>query len=132
MESGGKRGQQYRLCGGWSPRKPAVSAVEGPKPSKALNSLAARNGPYDNKRLRPRRNRIWQRRVRRFMRQIFFAREKAQKRTALERVVVADSAAQHGVARLKRIQHGALRDRAMDFDRHLAPDVGQSPEVLWK
>lgn len=107
-------------------------ASRPPKPSKALNSLAARNGPYDNKRLRPRRNRVWQRCVRRFMRQIFLAGEEAQKRTALQRVVVADSAAQHREAGLKCVEDRALRDRAIDFDRHLAPDVGQSPEVLWK
>jgi len=43
--------------------------------------------------------------------------------------VVADGAAQHGIAGLERVQHRALRDRAFDFERHLAADVRQGSEM---
>jgi len=121
------------LCGDGRPALPSRAKLGGCRNcDNSEFSLAARNGPYDNKRLRPRCNRVWQRCVRRFMRQIFLAGEEAQKRPALERVVIADRAAQHRILSLKRIQHGALRGRAINFDHHLAPDMGQGPEVLWK
>jgi len=61
--------------------------------------------------------------------EVFFTGEEAQKGAALLRVVVADGAAQHGIAGLERVQHRALRDRAFDFERHLAADVRQGSEM---
>src|SRR5947209_11628322 len=58
--------------------------------------LAAGNGPDDDKRLLPRRDRVGQWGVRRLMGQVLLAGEEAQERTALLRNVVADGAAQHG------------------------------------
>ena len=64
--------------------------------------------------------------------EVFFTGEEAQKGAALLRVVVADRAAQHGIAGLERVQHRALCDRALDFERHLAADVRQSSEMEGK
>ena len=86
-------------------------------------ALTASNGPDHNKRLFPGCDCIGERGVGRLVGEVFFAGEEAQERAALLRVVVADGAAQHGIAGLERVQHRALRDRALDFERHLTADV---------
>ena len=65
------------------------------------------------------------------MRQILFAREEAQERPALLRNVIADGAAQHGIAGLKCVEHGALGDGHPDLDFDVAGDVRQRSEV-WR
>ena len=90
---------------------------------------SAGDGPDDDERLLPRCDSIRQRGVGRLVGQIFLAGEEAQERAALLGVVVADGAAQHGIARLKCVQHRTLRDRTIDFERHLAADVGEVSEV---
>jgi len=92
-------------------------------------ALTTRNGPDHNKRLFPGCDCIGERGVGRLVGEVFFAGEEAQEGAALLRVVVADGAAQHGIAGLERVQHRALRDRTIDFERHLAPDVGEVSEV---
>ena len=66
------------------------------------------------------------------MRQILFAGKKAQKWPALERDMIADSAPQHGVARLERIEYRTLRHRSGDFEDHLVADVRQVAEMVRK
>jgi hypothetical protein len=44
--------------------------------------------------------------------------------------MVADGAAQHGIARLQRVEHGSERGCASDFNRHLAADVRQRSQVV--
>ena len=51
--------------------------------------LAAGDGPDDDKRLLPRRDRVWQWGVGRVVGEVFFAGEEAQEGAAFERVVVA-------------------------------------------
>ena len=63
------------------------------------------------------------------MGEVLLTGEEAQEGAALLGVVVADGAAQHGIAGFERVQHRALRDRALDFERHLAADVRQSSEM---
>jgi hypothetical protein len=63
------------------------------------------------------------------VREIFFAGEEAQKGAALFGVVVAYGSAQHRIADLERIQHGALRDWAFKFERYLGVGVRQGSEV---
>ena len=92
-------------------------------------ALTTRNGPDHNKRLFPGCDRIGERGVGRLVGEVFFAGEEAQKGAALLRVVIADGAAQHGIAGLERVQHRALRDRALDVERHLAADVRQGSEM---
>jgi hypothetical protein len=43
--------------------------------------------------------------------------------------MVADGAAQHGIAGLERVQHRALRDRGFDFESYLGADLGQGAEM---
>ena len=91
--------------------------------------LSTRDGPDHDKWLLPRRNCVGKRGVGRLVGEVFFTGEEAQKGAALLRVVVADGAAQHGIAGLERVQHRALRDRRRDFERHLAADVRQVSEM---
>ena len=85
--------------------------------------------PDDQKRLRARRDRVGQRRVRRLVRQILLAGEEPHERPALLRDVIADRAAQHRIAGLERVEDRALRDRALDVELHLAADVRQRPQM---
>ena len=97
--------------------------------ARVTGPLPARNRPNDNKRLLPGRDGIGERGVGRLVGEVFFAGEEAQERAALLRVVVADGSAQHGIARLERVEHGTQRDRSLDFERHLAADVRQVAEM---
>jgi hypothetical protein len=58
------------------------------------------------------------------MREIALAREKPQKSPAPLRAMIADGATQNRVLFFKRIEHRTLRDRTIDFKRHLAIDPG--------
>ena len=66
------------------------------------------------------------------MGEIFFAGEETQERSPLLRPVVADGAAQHGIAGLECIENGTLRDWTRDFEFDLAADVRQRAKMLWK
>src|SRR5438876_2956536 len=94
-------------------------------------ALAAGNGPDDEKRFCPRRDRVGQRGVRRFVGQILLAGEEPQERTALLRDVVADRPAQHWIARLERVNDRALRGLTLNVELHLAADARQSPQ-MWR
>ena len=50
----------------------------------------------------------------------------------MQSAVVADSAAQHGIVGLKRVEDGALRDRTFDLKFDFTPNVGQRAKMLWK
>src|SRR5438309_7756521 len=65
---------------------------------------APRDGPDDEKRLRPRRHRIGEGGVRRLVGQVALAGKETQERPALLRDVVPDRAAQHGIAGLERVE----------------------------
>jgi hypothetical protein len=66
------------------------------------------------------------------MRQIFLAGEKPQERPPLLRDLIADGAAQHGIAGLECVKNRALCDRTLDLEFDLAADVRQRPKVLRK
>jgi len=70
--------------------------------------------------------------IRRLERQILLASEEAQERTALERNVIANRPAQHGVSSLEGIENGSLRRRPIDLELDLRPYVGQRAQVLRK
>ena len=91
--------------------------------------LAAGDGADDEKRLRPARYRFGQGMVGRFEGPILAAGKKSQEGPALQGDVVADGAAQHGVASLERVQNGALGDLAVDLDAHLGADVRQRAQM---
>src|SRR5688572_8571170 len=73
--------------------------------------LAAGDRADDQERFLSRRHRFGQRCIGRFQREILLAGEVAQERPAVEGAVVANGAAQHGVAGLQGIQHRPLRHR---------------------
>jgi hypothetical protein len=66
------------------------------------------------------------------MRQIFLAGEESKERSALQSAVIPNRSPEHRICRLNRIQYGPLRNRALDLDRHFAPDVRQGTEMLRK
>lgn len=103
-------------------RRESWFAYEGP--------LASGNGPYDQKRFRPRRDRVRQRRVWRRMRQIFLAGEETQERPALPGNLIANGPAQHRIASLERVQQRAQRGRTFDIERHFARGVRQCSQML--
>src|SRR5260370_38791292 len=74
-----------------------------------LRSLPAGDGADHKKGLFALRDALRQRMVGRFERPIFAADEEAQKGPALERIVIADRAAQHGLGSFERVQNGSLR-----------------------
>src|SRR5947207_15661002 len=80
-------------------------------------ALTTRNGPDHNKRLFPGRDGVGEWGVGRLVGEVFFAGEEAQKGAALLRVVVADCAAQPGIAARDRVRHPSPLDRALDFER---------------
>src|SRR2546422_7983266 len=92
-------------------------------------ALAAGNGPYDEKGLRPHRDRVGQRSVRLFVGQVLLAGEESYKRGALLRDVIADRPAQHRIAGLERVEDRALRGLTLAVERHLAVDVRQRPQT---
>ena len=66
------------------------------------------------------------------MRKILLAREESQERPALQRDVIANRPAQHGIVGLKRVEHRTKRDWTFDVERHLAADVRQRSQMLWE
>ena len=92
--------------------------------------MAAGNGPDNAKRLRAAGHGLGQGRVGRFVGQIFYAGEEAQERPPLLGGVVADGAAQDGVARLQRIEQRPLCGRPANFDRDLRARPGQGAQVV--
>jgi hypothetical protein len=94
--------------------------------------LAAGNGPYDDKGLRPRGDRIWQRGIWQLMGKVLLTGEEPQERTALLRDVIADRAAQRGIAGLECVKDRALRGRTLDVELHLAAKVRQRPKMSWE
>ena len=65
------------------------------------------------------------------MGQVLLAGEEAQERPALLCDVVADGAAQHGIAGLERVEDRALRDLSLDLEHQLAADVRQVAQ-MWR
>src|SRR5258706_3392570 len=63
------------------------------------------------------------------MREIPRASEESQKGPALCGDVIADRAAQRGIASLERIEKGPARDPPCDVQRHLGVDARQRPQV---
>ena len=66
------------------------------------------------------------------MRKIFFAGEETQERSPLQSAVVADRAAQHGIASFKRVKDGPLRDRIFDLKFDFTSNVGEGAKMLRK
>src|SRR2546429_8035453 len=94
-----------------------------------LTSSPPGDRPDHEKWFRSRYDGVGQRSVRRLVRQVPLARKEPQNRPPPLGDVVADRAAQHGIARLERVQYGAPSDAARHVDLHFAFDLRQRPEV---
>ena len=99
------------------------------QPAAADRPLPPGDRPYDEQRLRSRRDSVRQRSVRRLMRKVLRASEESQERTALLRNVIPNCSAQHRIAGLQRVKDRALRDRARDLQLHVAANLRQRPQV---
>jgi len=91
--------------------------------------LAAGDGPHDQERLNPQRDRVGQRGIRGFVGQILLAGEEPHERSALLRDMVADRPAQHRIPGLERVEDRALRSRALNLKLYLAVDARQRPQM---
>jgi hypothetical protein len=63
------------------------------------------------------------------MRKVLRASEESQERTALLRDVIANRSSQHRIAGLERVEHRALRDRALDLQLYVAANMRQRSQV---
>ena len=77
-------------------------------------------------------DRVRKRRVWLFVRKILAAGKESQERTALLRDVIADRAFETWITGFKRVEHRALRGLRLDFERHLALDARQRPQMRRK
>ena len=75
---------------------------------------------------------VWQRVVRRVVRQILFAGEESKERTALKCVMVADGPAEHGIARLQGVEDRSHGDRPFDVNLHFAAGLRQIAQMIRK
>ena len=64
------------------------------------------------------------------MGEIFLAGKEAQEGTAVLGIVVADGSAEHGVAGFEGVEDRAQCRLALDFELHLAVDLGEGAEML--
>src|SRR4051812_28123400 len=93
--------------------------------------LSSRNGSQNNQRLFSSRDFIRQTRINGLVRQVLLASEETQKGSTLLRGVIADGAAQHGIALLERIEDRLYCDFAVEFEFHIAANLGQSSQ-MWR
>src|SRR6185369_7946358 len=119
----------------------AVAARIGPETrSSAASSgriqaliYTARDGPHDQKRFGPRCDRVGQRGVRRFVRQVLLASEEPHERPALLRDVVANRALQHWIPGLECVENRALRHWTCNLELNFAAaELSQSSQVRRK
>src|SRR3989442_13432211 len=96
-----------------------------------LAGSAAGDGPDDEKRLCPRRDRVGKRGIWGVVGQVPLARKDSQERPSLRGDVVADRPSEHGIAGLERVEHCASSDPPQNVELHLAFDLGQRPQV-WR
>lgn len=90
-----------------------------------ISGLTAGNRAQYDKRLLPRHDRFGQDSIWRFVRKVLFACEEAEERTALQRDVVANGSAQHGILGLERVEDRALRHGCPHLKRQFCTDMGQ-------
>jgi hypothetical protein len=93
----------------------------------ASHISATSNRSHDQKRLRAGRDRFGQWRIRRIVRQILLTGEESNERTALERDLIANRTAQHGISRLQRVEHSPLCHLASDLDLHFTRNLRERP-----
>ena len=94
--------------------------------------LPTRNCTDDQEWFRPIRNRVRQRRIGRFMRQIFAARKKTDHWPANLRHMITHCPAQHRIFRFNRVQQRALSQRSIELKSYFTVDVRQRTQIRRK
>jgi hypothetical protein len=91
--------------------------------------LAAGDGAEDDERLAGSDDWLRKRFVGRIVREVFLAGEVADEGAALQAVVIADGAAEHGVAGFERVEDCGDGDRSRDLKRNFRADTGEITQV---
>src|SRR3954447_10219698 len=104
-----------------SPNIPAFSRTT----SFANARLTARDRPDDQVGLLARSDRIRQRRVGVFMREVLLAGVKTDERPALVRDMIAGCTAEHWIFRFERVEYRPLRHRRLDLELDFACNSGE-------
>ena len=93
-------------------------------------ALAAGYRAHDQKGFCARGNRVGQRGVRWFMRQVLPAGEEPQERPALPGDMIADRPKQHRITRLECVDDRSLRDLAVNVYLHFVVDPRQCSQMV--
>jgi hypothetical protein len=104
----------------------------GPAQQNYGDYLATRNCTDDQEWFRSIRNRIWQRRIGGFMRQIFAAREKTDHWSANLRHMITHCPAQHRIFSFNCVQQRALSQRSVELKSYFPLDVRQRTQIRRK
>ncbi len=94
--------------------------------------LSSRHGPYDQQWLRSAYHNCGEGSIRRFVREILLAGEKANERPSAFRHVIADGASQHRILTLQGIEDRIHRNWAGNIQRDFAADSRECPQMLWQ
>ncbi len=94
--------------------------------------LSPRQRPDDQKRLCSGGDRVGEQSIRRIVGQVLLTGKEAEEGSAVERNVVADGAAKHGIAGFQGVEDGLHGDRAVHFELDLPADAGKGAEMIWK
>ena len=100
-----------------------------PRRRAGLAVLAPGDGPYNEERLFPRRDRVGEQSPRLLMGKVLPAGKEPQKRTALPSLVIADRPAQHRIARFQSLQNRPRRHRTLHRKLHLIANSCQRPQM---
>src|SRR5450432_1214246 len=105
-------------------------ARELSKDSLMAPTLAARDRAHDEEWFCTLRHRLGQNSIGWLVGNIFFAREEANHRPALLRDVIANRSPQCRIICFQRVEHRALRDRAIDLQLHFVANFRQRAQVM--
>ena len=95
-------------------------------------ALSSRERADDEKGLAAASDGLGQRRVRRLVRQVFFARKESHERSPPLGRVVANGSREHRVSGLERVEERTLGDLALELEHHFAVYLRQRPKVRGK
>src|SRR4051812_36998266 len=101
-------------------------------PAKLRDYLSTRNCTDDQEWFGSIRNRARQRRIGRFMRQIFAARKKTDHWPANLGHMITHCPAEHRIFRFNRVQQRALSQRSVQLKSYLALEVRQRSQIRRK
>ena len=115
-----------RFCHGPST---SASKLRWPRDDRKNQKLAAGDGADDEEGFGAGRHFRRKQGVGRLVREIFGTGKKAQERAPLQRIVIADCAAEHGIARFEFIKHRPHCGWNGEFERDLAVHMSQRAEM---